>query len=208
MITLDKISLNFGKKNVLNNISLSIQENDFICIHGKSGSGKTTLLNVIGLIEHNFSGELSFEGKHNPSQKEILHLRKEKIGYLFQNYALVEEENVFKNLEIAFHGKKVNRKSKLEKMEQSLQEVGLGRILFKKVYELSGGEQQRVALARLTLKNPKYILADEPTGNLDWENAHLVFEKLKELHQNGATVVIVSHDPKIINESIRTFELK
>src|SRR5699024_6097660 len=146
---------------------LTIEEKDFVCICGKSGSGKSTLLNILGLSDIPNSGDVEFDGCINPNFQEIQQLRKRTIGYLFQNYGLVDNLTVKENLDIASRFCLINKNEKNQIYQNALNSIGLTKdFLSRKIYSLSGGEQQRVALARLIIKQPKYIFADEPTGNL------------------------------------------
>lgn len=144
-------------------------------------------------------------GKHNLSKKEILNMQRYKIAYLFQNYALVENETVDQNLMIALYFQK--GEDKKGKIRKALKLVGLEGIEKKKIYELSGGEQQRVALARAYLKRPKYIFADEPTGNLDKRNRNIVFDILKKMNAEGITVVFVTHDMELVQLADKIIEV-
>ncbi|MGM0123914.1 hypothetical protein IGI37_001288 [Enterococcus sp. AZ194] len=207
MIELKKVTKSFGKKIILNNFSLKIGENDFIGIHGVSGSGKTTLLNICGLMERPDSGVVIFDELKNPSFRQTQSIRKRKIGYLFQNYGLVENETVQQNLSVAFYGGKLTKKEQKIWSQKALEQVGLFEIASKKIYELSGGEQQRVALARLLIKKPNYIFADEPTGNLDQGNAEIVFSILENLVEEGLTVLFVSHDQELVGRAKTVIKL-
>lgn len=208
MIEVKNLSMSYGTNKIFDQFSLTIKDGDFLCIYGKSGNGKTTLLNLLGLLERSDNGTILFDGIENPTIKEIHLLQKEKIGYIFQNFGLINDESVANNLLIALKTKNMNKKERKLSMLASLSAVGLSNILEKKVYELSGGEQQRVALARLILKKPTYIFADEPTGNLDEKNAELVFNILKKFNvEQHATVVFVTHDKKFINYTENTLDL-
>ncbi len=208
MIEIKNVGISYGKNKIFEQFSLTIKDGDFLCIYGKSGSGKTTLLNLLGLLEKPDSGKIIFEGIENPSAKEVHLLQKDKIGYIFQNFGLINDESVESNLLIALKNQKMNKKVKKEMMLHSLFEVGLSNVLEKKIYELSGGEQQRIALARLILKKPSYIFADEPTGNLDEKNAELIFRIIKKFNvEHHATVVFVTHDKKFINFTKNTLDL-
>ena len=149
---------------------------------GQSGSGKTTLLNILGLLEEPDKGTVSIDGRNPFSSKERLLFYRSEAGFLFQNFALIEDKTVQENLKIAMAYSKIA--SSKSAIAAALGKVGLSSsVERKKVYQLSGGEQQRVALARILLKDPKYIFADEPTGNLDTDNSDIVFEQLKSLPQ-------------------------
>lgn len=208
IIELKNINKNYGNKYLFKNLNFSIKKGEMIAITGASGSGKSTLLNIIGLIDKPNSGEVSICGNKNPYDKEKikLNLFRNNIGYLFQNYALVDNYTVSKNLDIALEYVKGKDKKKLK--EEALDKVGLLDKLNNKVFELSGGEQQRVALARLILKENDIILADEPTGSLDEDNKAIILRLLKELNNEGKTVVVVTHDKVVANMCDREINIK
>lgn len=199
MIELVNINKKFGNKVVLKDFSLKIEDTDFIAIVGESGKGKTTLLNIIGLLEQSDSGDIIIEEQMNPNKKQTLLLQREKLAYLFQNYALMENETVEKNLLIALEYQKNIDKRKI--IKEALQKVNLPNYEKKKIFELSGGEQQRIALARILIKKCDYILADEPTGNLDNNNRDLVFNILKDLNEDGKTIIFVTHDTELASRA-------
>ena len=193
-ISLKNISKSYGNHLILKNIDLDIYEGDFICIFGKSGEGKSTLLNIIGTLENYDSGNLIICSKKNPirSVKDIDLLRREKIAYLFQNFALVETMTVEENMMLAIKYSKVKDKARC--ITSALRAMGVSDKLKSKVFELSGGEQQRVAMARNMVKPFDILLADEPTGSLDYENKMIVINSLIRLNNEGKTIVVVSHD--------------
>ncbi len=205
MIEVKNISKKYNGVNVIDNFSININESSFISIVGKSGRGKTTLINLISLLEESDNGKIIIDGKSNFSQKEKLLLRRNIIGNVFQNYALIENETVESNLKIALAYKKNINKN--EAIADALNAVDLKGFNKRKIYELSGGEQQRVAIARLILQDCKYIFADEPTGNLDSQNRDIVFDLLKKLNDMGKAVVIVTHDKEIANKTIEMISL-
>ncbi|MGL4850542.1 MAG: putative bacteriocin export ABC transporter [Clostridium sp.] len=209
IIKLDKISKKYGEREVLKDFSAKIESGEMVGIIGGSGSGKSTILNIIGLLEEYDSGELNIDGVKNIkiNSKTAQKMLRETIGYLFQNFALVETENVYKNLELVLNYRGNNKNTKKEKIKVALEKVGLGGYENKKIFELSGGEQQRVALARLMLKECKIILADEPTGSLDRKNQELVMELLEDLNKNGKTIIIVTHDERVSSKCNRIIEL-
>lgn len=205
-IELKNINKKYEKKSVLENLNLDIYEGEFVGIKGKSGRGKTTLLNIIGLQE-TFEGDYYFNGNKVDlkDKKMVRNLLKNQIGYLFQNFALIDDLTVYDNLCIVMDKKD---KTTEKEMKDALELVGLNQdFLHQKVYKCSGGEQQRIAVARLILKNCKLILADEPTGSLDMENANLIMKLLTELNEKGKTIVMVSHDDKLISQCKRVVEL-
>lgn len=208
IIELKNIDKKYGNKYLFKNLDFSIKKGEMIAITGASGSGKSTLLNIIGLIDKPHSGEVLICGNKNPYDKEKIKLSlfRNNIGYLFQNYALVDNYTVSKNLDIALEYVKGKDKKKLK--EEALEKVGLLDKLNNKVFQLSGGEQQRVALARLMLKKNDIILADEPTGSLDEENKAIILNLLKELNNKGKTVVIVTHDKVVADICDREINIK
>lgn len=199
MIILSDVCKSFANKEVIDNISAEIDNGEFVVITGKSGCGKTTLLNIVGLLDTPDSGVVSIDGKTYFSHKEKMMFYRNDLGFLFQNFALIENESVQNNLKIGIAYKSLSKTEQRKKFQEVLEQVGLPNYENKKVYQLSGGEQQRIALARLILKKPQYICADEPTGNLDDENRDLVFSILKKLNAKGCTVIVVTHDTTITN---------
>ena len=182
----------FDGKILFKDLNFMIEDGEFVCFSGVSGSGKTTLLNIIGLIEPVDSGELLIDGKRYKSRRQKLAYYRTKVGFLFQNFALIENKTVKENLEL------IRKDDRTEyDMKEVLDLVGLADKIESKIYTLSGGEQQRVALARLYLKKCDIILADEPTGSLDKRNAQNVMKILKDLNRDGKTVILVTHDEEV-----------
>ncbi|WP_297671023.1 putative bacteriocin export ABC transporter [Thomasclavelia sp.] len=194
IVELKNVSKSYGDKNVLNDLSIKIEEGTFNVIMGASGSGKSTILNIIGLLDKATSGDVILFGQKNirPFSMKAEQMLKNKIGYLFQNFALIENETVVNNLKLALENVRGNKK---EKISEALKEVGLEGYENKKIFKCSGGEQQRVAIARLLLKPCELILADEPTGSLDIKNREIVVKLLKNMQELGKTIIVVSHDP-------------
>ncbi|WP_434749632.1 putative bacteriocin export ABC transporter [Paenibacillus amylolyticus] len=199
-IELVNISKSYEGISVLENINLSIDAGEMVAITGESGKGKTTLLNLIGLITSKDEGDIQILGHKNPKghSKEAMLLRRKAIGYLFQNYGLVDEETVYWNLSLALEYKKMKKKEKNELIEQYLDKFSLSPLKNKRVYQLSGGEQQRVAIIRLMLQDSDLILADEPTASLDEENEKYILEDLRELNRRGKTIIVVTHNKSIL----------
>ena len=199
IIKLSNVTKAYGNKTVLDNLNMEIFPGEFVAVTGASGSGKSTLLNILGLLEPMDSGTYQILGLDNPrsDSKESVQLLRTKISYLFQNFALVHERSVAYNLGIALRFAGVTRSRKKELIAQALRQVGMEGFEKKKVFQLSGGEQQRVALARIILKPSEIILADEPTGSLDFGNRDKVMEILAQLNQEGKTVIVVTHDPNV-----------
>ncbi|PEM77215.1 ABC transporter ATP-binding protein [Bacillus pseudomycoides] len=204
MIEVKKLSKKYNSHYIFQDINLKISRGEMVALVGPSGVGKSTLLNIMGSLEPFDAGEVLIDGE-KINYKDNVNLLREKIGFLFQNYALIDQETVSKNLDIALKFKKVVNKEELK--QQVMVKVGLSDKMKHKIYELSGGEQQRVALARLMLKPCEIILADEPTGALDSKNRDMVLEFLKELNHNGKTLVIVTHDPYVAEFCDRQIEL-
>lgn len=192
MIEIRNLYKAFGEKILFDNFNINIDSGDFVVFSGASGCGKTTLLNMIGGLEQIDKGSIIVDGMEISKKKNLHKYYSEKVGFLFQNFALIEDKTVNENLKI-IRSKNLSGVA----IEEALQKVGLEDKLNSKVYTLSGGEQQRIALARLMIKKCKLILADEPTGSLDKENANDVMNILKGLNEEGKTVLIVSHDEKI-----------
>lgn len=202
MIIGRNVTKKFGELVIFENLNFEVKNGEFVCFSGESGVGKTTLLNIIGLLEPIESGELIINGKTYKSSKEKREYYRNEVGFLFQNFALIENKTVRQNLEIV-------KRSHLNAMsvEEAVHRVGLDNKIDNKIYTLSGGEQQRIALARLILKQCNIILADEPTGSLDEKNADAVMRLLKSLNNEGKTVIVVTHDEKIKKQADRRIEL-
>jgi len=202
MIEIRGLHKSYGERILFDHFNMTIPDQDFIIFSGVSGCGKTTLLNMIGALEKPDKGEILVDGIDIGKRKNRLKYFSETVGFLFQNFALMEDKTVDQNLKII----KAQNRSSIS-METALDRVGLKDKLNNKVYTLSGGEQQRVALARLMMKKCSLILADEPTGSLDRANADIVMDILKEINKEGKTVVIVSHDESIKKKAERVVEL-
>ena len=195
MISIQNLKKTFEEKMLFDDYNLEIPDQSFAIISGASGCGKTTLLNMIGGLEQPDSGEIWVDGTNLTAQKNKKEYYRDTVGFLFQNFALLENKTVRQNLSMI---KKTGRTDCT--IEEALKRVGLENEMDKKVYKLSGGEQQRVALARLMIKKCSVILADEPTGSLDEKNSKIVMEILHELNEMGKTVVMVTHNKKIVKE--------
>ena len=209
MIKLENVTKTIGKKVILENLSLEINQGDLVAIVGKSGSGKSTLLNLLGLIDGDYSGYYEIFGQQNVPVNSVKSqaIIREHISYLFQNFALIDNETVEYNLMLALKYVKLSKKDKVKKIEEILERVGLSSTLHQKVSELSGGEQQRIAVARAILKPSQLLLADEPTGSLDPENRDLVLNFLLDMNKEGKTVIIVTHDAYVAQQCHRVIEL-
>lgn len=203
MIQCVNLTKRYAKREVIKDLSFSIADGEFVCFSGKSGSGKTTLLNMIGLLEEPTSGRILFDGKEIRGGRARIDFYRNRVGFIFQHFALVEGKTVAQNLNLV----KKNCRQDGITVEEALSQVGMEEKLYSKVYTLSGGEQQRVALARLYLKKCDIILADEPTGSLDQENAAMVMGILRKLNAKNKTVIIVTHDDEIKRQCDRILSL-
>lgn len=196
MLKLDCIAKKIKNKTIISNFSLDVSNGEFIAITGPSGCGKTTLLNMIASIERLNSGRITYKDNLIDSkyQREFF---KNELGYLFQNYGLVENKTVYENFKYYLRTDQFKCLTKVE-LNKKISEFGLYNINSNSyIYELSGGEQQRIALLRVFMKKPTIILADEPTGNLDEENESFIFKKLIDFKNEGNIVIIVSHSNSV-----------
>ena len=195
-VTIQNLSKSFGDHIIFEDFSLEILKGSMIAIQGKSGSGKSTLLNIIGALEKPDDGTIQVLDYENvkPNSKKSEKMLRYKIAYLFQNYALIDNLTVEKNLNLAMHYRKDKSPSMIR---DALKLVGLEGFENKKIYTLSGGEQQRIALARTFLKPCDIILADEPTGNVDDENKEMIIGILSKLKETGKTIIVVTHDTSL-----------
>jgi putative ABC transport system ATP-binding protein len=207
MIEIINMNKAFDRKSIFKDFNLEVKSGEFIGIVGKSGQGKTTLLNIIGTLEEADSGIIKIMGKdiHKKTIKRLL--LRDHLGFIFQNYALIDNASVIENLEIALKHKKMNKTQKNNAISFVLKEVGLVDYSKEKVHTLSGGEQQRVAIARLLLKDPSLILADEPTGSLDIENRDIIVSLFQKLHKQGKTILMVTHDKDLTQFFSKTIQL-
>lgn len=193
---------NKAKNTVLNKISLDINDNELVAIMGRSGAGKSTLLNIIGCLDNSDEGEYLLDGKNinEMSNSELSTIRNEKFGFIMQDFALIEDETVKHNIMLPTYFSKNKKKYDCEKIAKTL---GIKKLLDTKVSLLSGGEKQRTAIARALINDPKYIIADEPTGALDSKNAELIMDTIIELNKLGKTIIIVTHDENVAKKCQR-----
>ena len=198
MIELQHIWKQFGSRIIFSDLNLNFQSGMVYALIGDSGCGKTTLLNMLAKLETFDKGEIVYKEKSLTSLKNEEFYRNE-LGYLFQNFGLLESQTIRENLELGLIGKKQNKKQEKERLLlQALPAVRLDYLsLNQKIYELSGGEAQRVALAKIILKDPPLILADEPTASLDPKNSKEIMEILLELRNANRTIIIATHNPSI-----------
>ncbi len=183
---------------VLKGLDLEVKEGEFVSITGRSGSGKSTLLYQLGLLDYPNSGEIKINGRETATltNDERTKLRLTELGYIFQDYALVPELTAYENVLVPLLMQGLTKTEARDKAVRSLERVGLGSRLEHLPNELSGGEQQRVAISRAIAHEPKIIFADEPTANLDSETANVVMQNFLDLHNDGQTIVMVTHEPE------------
>lgn len=209
-LQIKNISKSFGKKKIIDNFSLDLEKNEILAIVGKSGSGKSTLLNMIGLLEEYDSGEILLKEKPLPNinSKEATLIRRNEINYVFQTNALVSSKSVKDNLLIAMKYVKKSKEEKDKDIKEILEKLEILDLLDQKINTISGGEAQRVAIARCVLKPGDLILADEPTGSLDPKMSDEVFKLLLSLRDlYDKTIIIVSHDMKLANNCDRIIDI-
>lgn len=214
MITIENVTktYNYNKSHActaLKNVTLTIQDNDFVAVLGKSGAGKSTLMHLIGCIDNFESGTLQIDGVDISHAKDaqLAKIRNQDIGIVLQDFALIPDYTVFENVEIPliFGSVKVKERKRLCKI--AIKAVGLEGLEGKLSNELSGGQKQRVAIARAIVNDPKYILADEPTGALDTKNSAAILEIFKELNEKGKTVIIITHDESLAKSCQRVITI-
>ncbi len=184
---------------ILNGIDLTVRSGEFLAIMGPSGSGKSTLMNMIGCLDRPTGGHVILKGKdiNKVSDNELAHLRGQEIGFVFQTFNLIPRMTAIQNVELPSFANKKNTENYHEKAKELLKLVGLEDRMDHKTTELSGGQCQRVAIARSLINDPGLILADEPTGNLDSKTTGEIMKIFSDLHEQGRTIVMITHDPDI-----------
>ena len=195
---------------VLKGIDLTVNEGEFLAVLGPSGSGKSTLMNIIGCLDTPTSGDYYLSGRHifNQDEKTLAHIRSKEIGFIFQQYNLIQDLTVLENVELPLIYQKVPRAERKERVEKALARVDLQRRAKHLPTELSGGQQQRVAIARAIVTRPSLILADEPTGNLDSKTTVEIMDIFHELHDAGNTIVLITHDDDVARQASRIVRIK
>jgi putative ABC transport system ATP-binding protein len=193
----------------LNKVNLEVNTGDFVAIMGPSGCGKSTLLNIIGLLDNPTDGELYFNGTEVAKFKERqrTNMRKGNIGFVFQSFNLIDELTVYENVELPLLYMNVSSAERKQKVIEVLDRMKIAHRKKHFPQQLSGGQQQRVAISRAVVTNPKLILADEPTGNLDSANGEEVMNLLTELNQEGTTIIMVTHSPSDADKAHRIIQL-
>ncbi len=193
----------------LNKVNIEIAQGEFVAIMGPSGCGKSTLLNTLGMLDSPSSGDYTFDGENvaGYTEKQLSVIRKKNIGFIFQNFNLIDELTVAENIELALIYHKIPAAVRKEKVDQVMDKVGIAHRAKHLPSQLSGGQQQRVAVARAVVGEQKMILADEPTGNLDSVHGQEVMEMLQALNEEGITIVMVTHSPAHADYARRTIHL-
>ncbi|MFL3058097.1 MAG: ABC transporter ATP-binding protein [Candidatus Neomarinimicrobiota bacterium] len=193
----------------LDNVSLSIYDNDYISIMGPSGSGKSTLMNIIGCLDVPTKGKYKFKNEliSDMDDNQLANIRNEKIGFVFQTFNLLPKLNAMQNVEVPLIYSSLGRKKRIERAEEALHIVGLQDRMTHKPNELSGGQRQRVAIARALVNKPSIILADEPTGNLDSKSGNEILKFFSKLHKDGNTIIMVTHEESVAKLSKRRIDI-
>lgn len=207
LLEVKNVSKIYGDLHALSNINLTIKKGDWVAFMGSSGSGKTTMMNIIGCMDKPTIGEVILDGQNitKESQSNLTTIRREKIGLIFQQFHLISYLTALENVMVAQYYHSIpDEKEALEALER----VGLKERAKHLPKQLSGGEQQRVCIARALINNPEIILADEPTGNLDEANEKIVIEILRKLHKEGSTIIVVTHDNEVGDEAERKIILE
>ena len=213
MIKTEKLQKIFRTEDVetwaLHDVTLEIKEGEFVAIMGPSGCGKSTLLNILGLLDNPTNGSYELNGTDVSkfSEAERTNLRKGVIGFVFQSFNLIDELNVYENIELPLLYMGVPKEERKQRVEEAMKRMDIAHRVKHFPQQLSGGQQQRVAIARAVVANPKIILADEPTGNLDSKNGKEVMDLLTQLNKEGTTVVMVTHSQPDAGYATRTINL-
>lgn len=211
MIKLKNITKKYENRELpaLDMVSLDIQDGEYISIMEKSGSGKSTLLNIIGTMDYATDGEYYYNdiAVHELSKKETHAFRREHVGFVFQNYSLMRQYTVYENVELPLIARNVPKKERKKIIHEMLEFVGISDLENKKTTQISGGEQQRCAIARLMALGGDIILADEPTGALDYDTGMAIMELLENINKQGKTLIVITHDREIGSRADRTIWL-
>ncbi|MDR2370441.1 MAG: ABC transporter ATP-binding protein [Treponema sp.] len=207
LLELNGVSKNYGSLAALKDINLSVRQGEWIAIMGPSGSGKTTMMNIIGCMDRPSSGGVFLDGADISKEgaKNLTIIRRDKIGLIFQQFHLVNYLTALENVMVAqYYHSMPDEKEAMAALDR----VGLSARAKHLPSQLSGGEQQRVCIARALINYPKLILADEPTGNLDEANENIVIDIFRQLHAEGSTIIVVTHDPEVASDAERTVVLE
>lgn len=214
MIVLKNINKIYGNgenaTHALRDVSIEIAEGEMIAIMGTSGSGKSTLLNILGCMDQFDSGEYLYHNTevHKLSNQQMHQFRKDHVGFVFQHFALMNQYTVYENVELPLSIQNLSKKERKEKVYEALTQMGIRELARKMPAKISGGQQQRCAIARAIASGNELILADEPTGALDVNTGNEIMNILEELNKQGKTIVIVTHDPKIAERTQRVLHME
>jgi len=210
MVEFKNISFSYSKESGVYDIDLKVQDGEFCFLVGPTGSGKTSLLKMIYFDILPLKGEINVLGYNSKkTKKNKIHKLRKKIGVIFQDYKLLQQRTVYENIALPLHINGIGRKKIKDNVEEALDLTDLSDYQNKFPYQLSGGEQQRVCIARAIVKNPELILADEPTGNLDPAAAHKILKILEQINKEGTTIIMATHNYKLISDKdYRIIELK
>lgn len=214
MLSMQNVSMVYRTETVethaLRDFSLEVDEGEFVSVTGPSGSGKTTFLNIAGLLEEFSSGTYKLDGNDATSlgDTERSKLRNQKIGFIFQSFNLIPELDIFDNVDVPLRYRGFSAAERKERIDHVIDMVGLGSRKKHLPSQLSGGQQQRVAIARALAGEPRFLLADEPTGNLDSEMAESVMRLLEEINEKGTTIIMVTHEPNLAARANRNVAVR
>jgi putative ABC transport system ATP-binding protein len=195
---------------VLKGINFTINKGEYVAIMGPSGSGKSTLMNIIGCLDTPTSGSYKLNGKEvvNMSDDDLSRVRNEEIGFVFQSFNLLPRNTALENVMLPLQYAGLDKQERLDEAHRALTQVNLDDRMEHKPSEMSGGQQQRVAIARALVTKPSIIFADEPTGNLDTVTGEEVLKIFRDLHNNGQTIILITHEPDVANEAERVIFIK
>lgn len=213
ILNLEKISKSYllggTEQSVLKSINLQIQKSEFLSVLGPSGSGKSTLMNIIGMLDEPTSGHYFFSGKQvdHLDEKELASIRNKEIGFIFQQFHLLQKLTALQNTELPLVYSGMSAKDRRKRAMAMLERVGLEGKMHNLPNQLSGGQQQRVAIARALVAEPSILLADEPTGALDQKTGHQIMSLFQELHNEGKTIIMITHDLEIAKKGSRIIRI-
>lgn len=214
ILELEHIGKIYGKsdnaKQALEDVNFAVEKGDFLSIMGPSGSGKSTLLHILGCMDMATEGEYRIFGQNvnRMSEKELSKIRNEKISFVFQNFALLSRYTVYENIELPLNCRKMTLKEKKEKIRYYMERLGIADLSKKLPGQISGGQQQRTAIARAMVTNADVILADEPTGALDRKTSEELMTLLKEINEEGKTIILVTHDQGVADIAKKMFVIE
>ena len=213
VIALDGLTKRYGlgeiEHTALDNLNLTIEKGEFVAIMGPSGCGKTTLLNILGLLDHADDGNYFLDGNsvEMMSSSRRARIRRDQIGFVFQSFNLVSRMNVIENVALPLTYQGFPKTKRLQAASKVLSTFHLSEREYYMPWQLSGGQTQRVAIARALVNNPAIVLADEPTGNLDSRSSHVIMEELADIHRQGNTIIMVTHNPALTSYASRVIHM-